>query len=29
MAGQLAQAQAGGQGDLARLLAGNDNWEVS
>ena len=28
MADQLAQAQAGGQGDLARLLAGQDTWEV-
>ncbi len=28
MAAQLDQAQAGGKGDLARLLAGNDTWEV-
>jgi 2-oxoglutarate/2-oxoacid ferredoxin oxidoreductase subunit beta len=28
MAAQLEQAQAGGKGDLARLLAGNDTWKV-
>jgi len=29
MAAQLEQAKAGGEGDLAKLLAGNDTWEVS
>ena len=28
MAAQLEQASAGGEGDLAKLLAGNDTWEV-
>jgi len=28
MASQLEQAQAGGVGDLAKLIAGNDTWEV-
>jgi 2-oxoglutarate ferredoxin oxidoreductase subunit beta len=29
MAAQLEAAQAGGKGDLASLIAGNDTWEVS
>jgi len=29
MAGQIEAARAGGEGDLATLLAGNDTWEVS
>ncbi len=29
MADQIATARAGGEGDLASLLAGNDTWEVS
>jgi 2-oxoglutarate/2-oxoacid ferredoxin oxidoreductase subunit beta len=29
MAGQIEEARAGGEGDLATLLAGNDTWEVS
>ena len=29
MAAQLEQAQSGGKGDLAKLLAGNDTWEVA
>jgi 2-oxoglutarate ferredoxin oxidoreductase subunit beta len=28
MAGQIQRSKAGGEGDLARLLAGNDTWEV-
>jgi 2-oxoglutarate/2-oxoacid ferredoxin oxidoreductase subunit beta len=28
MAGQITTARAGGDGDLATLLAGNDTWEV-
>jgi hypothetical protein len=28
MAAQLQQAQANGKGDLAKLLAGNDTWDV-
>ena len=28
MAGQIATARAGGEGDLATLLSGNDTWEV-
>ncbi|HEX4830762.1 MAG TPA: 2-oxoacid:ferredoxin oxidoreductase subunit beta [Trebonia sp.] len=28
MAAQMAQAQAGGPGDLSKLLAGNDTWQV-
>jgi len=28
MSGQITAAQAGGEGDLATLLAGNDTWEV-
>jgi len=28
MAAQLEQAQAGGKGDLTKLLAGNDTWHV-
>jgi 2-oxoglutarate/2-oxoacid ferredoxin oxidoreductase subunit beta len=28
MAGQIQRAKAGGEGDLASLLAGNDTWEV-
>jgi 2-oxoglutarate ferredoxin oxidoreductase subunit beta len=28
MAGQIAAARTGGEGDLATLLAGNDTWEV-
>jgi 2-oxoglutarate/2-oxoacid ferredoxin oxidoreductase subunit beta len=29
MSAQLAQAQASGTGDLARLLAGNDTWHIA
>ena len=29
MAAQLDQARAAGAGDLAKLLAGNDTWEVN
>jgi 2-oxoglutarate ferredoxin oxidoreductase subunit beta len=29
MAAQMEQAKAGGQGDLAKLLAGSDTWEVA
>ena len=29
MAAQIETARAGGEGDLAALLAGNDTWEVS
>jgi 2-oxoglutarate/2-oxoacid ferredoxin oxidoreductase subunit beta len=29
MAAQLEQAKAGGEGDLAKLLAGNDTWEIA
>jgi 2-oxoglutarate/2-oxoacid ferredoxin oxidoreductase subunit beta len=29
MSDQLEQAQAGGRGDLAKLLAGSDTWEVA
>jgi 2-oxoglutarate ferredoxin oxidoreductase subunit beta len=29
MADQLEQAQAGGKGDLARLLSGKDTWDVA
>jgi 2-oxoglutarate ferredoxin oxidoreductase subunit beta len=28
MSGQIAAARAGGEGDLATLLGGNDTWEV-
>jgi len=28
MAAQIETARAGGEGDLAKLLAGNDTWEV-
>jgi hypothetical protein len=28
MTGQIQRAEAGGEGDLASLLAGNDTWEV-
>jgi hypothetical protein len=28
MAAQLDQAQATGAGDLAKLLSGNDTWQV-
>jgi hypothetical protein len=28
MAAQLEQASAGGEGDLAKLLAGSDTWDV-
>jgi hypothetical protein len=28
MAAQLEAAQAGGEGDLAKLIAGNDTWEI-
>ncbi len=29
MASQIDAARAGGEGDLAALLAGNDTWEVN
>jgi hypothetical protein len=29
MTAQIDAARAGGEGDLATLLAGNDTWEVS
>jgi len=29
MAAQLDQARASGAGDLAKLLSGNDTWEVN
>jgi 2-oxoglutarate ferredoxin oxidoreductase subunit beta len=28
MASQLEQARSGGPGDLTKLIAGNDTWEV-
>jgi hypothetical protein len=29
MAAQIETARANGEGDLAKLLAGNDTWEVA
>lgn len=28
MAAQLEVAQVGGKGDLAKLIAGNDTWQI-